>query len=522
VLDLMIADALVVDGTGAPAFAGGVGVAGDRIAWVGHEGQDPPAAVRRLDAGGTVLAPGFVDVHSHADLAPLVRPKMPSTIRQGVTTMVVGNCGSSPWPLAGFAEGIELVYDDPAAWSPPAWSGYGDYLDAIEAAGPAVNLATLVGHGTVRRQILGDGPRAPDAAELEQMRRLVREALEAGAFGLSTGLIYVPGIHASTDEVVALATEASACGGLYASHIRGEGRDLFTAVDEAIEIGRRAELPVHVSHLKCESSPVWGRAAELLERIHGAEDATGDQYPYAAWNSSLASLLPPWTSPSDLERMARDPSGRERLQAAVERGEPGFQSSVDGVGWEHIVIVGTKDERWRGQDVASIADEMGFEPFAAFVRLLVEDPSTSCIGHAMDEDDVRTIIADPEVFVASDSSSCEPSGPVGELPVHPREYGTFPRVLARYVREEGLLALEAAIRTMTSLPADRFGLGGRGRIEEGAVADLVVFDPSSIADEATFAAPHAFPSDIAAVIVNGIVAWDGDDITRGGRVLRRT
>jgi N-acyl-D-aspartate/D-glutamate deacylase len=517
VLDLVIADGLVVDGTGAPAFAGWVGVDGERIAVVGREGTPAPEATRTIEAAGAVVAPGFIDVHNHSDLSPLVLPEMPSVIRQGVTTVVVGNCGVSPWPLAGYPEGVELAYADPADHPVPTWGGFGDYLAAIDAAKPAVNMAALVGHGSVRLEVLGNERRAPDAAELDRMRGLVADAMDAGAVGLSTGLIYTPGIHATTDEVVALAEECATRGGIYASHIRGEGRDLFRAVDEALEIGRRAALPVHLSHLKCESSRVWGRAGELLDTIHGADDATGDQYPYAAWNSSLASLLPPWASPGQLTRVASDVSTRDRLRHAVEEGEEGFQSSVDGVGWDRIVIVGTKDERWRGLDVATIGEEMGFDPFAAFVRLLVEDPSTSCIGHAMHEDDVRTIVADPEVFVASDGSAIDPASPAGSLPVHPRDYGTFPRVLARYVREEGVLSLEAAIRKMTLLPADRFGLTDRGQIAEGSFADLVVFDPDTVTDEATYGSPHRFPMGVTSVVVNGL-AWSGQPpSTRSGR-----
>jgi N-acyl-D-amino-acid deacylase len=433
----------------------------------------------------------------------------------------VGNCGASPWPLAGYAEAVELAYGDPDDHPTPSWSGFGDYLDAVDAARPAVNVAALVGHGSVRLGVLGDDRRAPDPDELERMRSLVRDAVDAGAVGVSTGLIYTPGIHADTDEVVALAEESAAAGGIYASHIRGEGRDLFRAVDEALEIGRRAGLPVHISHLKCESSHVWGRADDLLGRLHDADDATGDQYPYAAWNSSLASLLPPWAPPGELPVLMRTANGRDRLRRAVEEGEDGFQSSVDGVGWDRIVIVGTADDRWRGRDLATIGEEMGFDPFAAFVRLLVEDPSTSCIGHAMHEDDVRTIVADPDVFVASDGSANDPSGPAGSLPVHPREYGTFPRVLGRSVRDERLLSLEAAVRKMTSLPADRFGLTGRGRIAEGASADLVVFDPEAVSDDATYAEPHRFPTGIRIVVVNGVIAFDGGAISRAGRVLRR-
>jgi len=521
VLDLLIADVLVVDGTGDAAFPGAVGVRGDRIAWLGRAGAVPPPAQRTIEGAGRILAPGFVDVHNHSDLSPFVLPAMPSTIRQGVTTVVVGNCGSSPWPLSSWEEGVQLAYGDPAKRPRPAWASWADYLDAIDEARPAVNVATLVGHGALRRESMGPERRPPTAGELSAMRRVATEAVEEGAFGMSSGLIYVPGMYAATDELVAVAEAVAAAGGLYASHIRGEGEHLFRAVDEAIEIGRRAGLPAHVSHLKCETALVAGRAGELLARLHGGDDVTGDQYPYTAWCSGLSSLLPPWAPVGGLEAIVRDREGRERLRRAVEEGEPDFQSSIAGVGWDAIVVVGTREVRWNGRDVASIAQELGFEPFAAMVALLRDDPDTSCIGHAMDEADVRTILADPDVFVASDASATAPDGPGGALPVHPREYGTFPRALA-LARDEGLLPLEAMIRKMTSLPAERFGLRDRGRVVEGGSADLVLVDPATVRDTATFEAPHAFPTGLDLVLVNGQVAWDGvAQAARAGRALRR-
>jgi N-acyl-D-amino-acid deacylase len=518
VLDLVVAGALIVDGTGSAPFPGAVGVDGDRVAWVGRENADMPAATRSIDASGAVLAPGFVDVHNHSDLAPWITPSMPSTIRQGVTTVVVGNCGSSPWPLAGFAEGVRLAYGDPADVPVPPWASFGDYLDDVDARRPAANIAALVGHGSIRSEVMGTARRPPSPEELARMRGLVVEAMAAGAVGLSTGLIYVPGIHSDTDEVVVLAEAAAGAGGLYASHIRGEGRDLFRAVDEAIGIGRRAELPVHISHLKCESKRVWGRAHDLLERIHSAPDVTGDQYPYEAWNSSLASLLPPW---AESDALRTDGATRERLRRAVEEGERDFQSSIDGVGWERIVVVDPIDDRWRGQDLASIASAMDVEPFDAFVALLREGRETSCIGHAMDPNDVRTILSDPDVMVASDASAIDPSGASGDLPVHPREYGTFPRALA-LARDERLMPLPPLIRKMTSLPAERFGLHDRGRIDVGSFADLVLFDADAVRDTSTYEAPQQFPEGIRLVTVNGSVAWEagGDASVRAGRTLR--
>jgi N-acyl-D-amino-acid deacylase len=521
VTDLLLMDGTVVDGSGAAPFPGWVAVSDARIEAVGRATERAPVAAATRSLRGQVIAPGFVDVHNHSDLSPFVLPDMPSTIRQGVTTVVVGNCGSSPWPLAGWGEALDLAYARPGALPRPAWASWGDYLDAIDAASPRVNVATLVGHGTVRREVLGDDRRPPTPAELDQMAGLVRDAIADGAVGLSSGLIYVPGIHAHTDELVAVATAAADAGGLYASHIRGEGRDLFAAVGEAIEIGMRARVPVHISHLKCESTRVWGRAGELLGMLRDGRDVTGDQYPYAAWNSSLSSLLPPWAPVEELPQIVR--AEPERLRDAVLLGEPGFQSSVDGVGWEHIVLVTAPEPRWRGRNMDAVAEDLGLDPFDAFVALLERDPDIACIGHAMDQADVDEILGDPAVFVASDASATSPVGPGGDLPVHPRDYGTFPRALAA-ARDRGLLSIEAMVRKMTSLPAARFGLHDRGALIAGYAADIVVFDAEGIRDTATFERPHSFPDGVGLVLVNGATAWSGggEPHERAGRALRHT
>jgi N-acyl-D-amino-acid deacylase len=522
--ELIVEGATIVDGSGEPAYFGSIGVRDGRLAWVVR--GDPPLdaeGASRLDAHGLVLTPGFVDAHNHSDLSPLVDPEMVSTLRQGVTTVVVGNCGSSPWPPAGAAECALMAGGEPGDMN-LGFTSFGDYLDRLDAARPAVNIAALVGHGAVRTQAMGSDRRPPTSDELDAMCRAVSDAMHQGALGLSTGLIYVPGSYSETDEVVALASAAGAAGGIYASHIRGEGAHLFRAVDEAIEIGRRAGVPAHVSHLKCESSVVWGRTEELLARFHGGEDITADQYPYTAWASVLWSLLPPWAPVSEIGRLRADPEAHQRLVHAVEHGErEAFQSSIEGVGWDRIVIEASGDGRWNGLSVHAIADASSIEPIEACFDLLEDDPETSCIGHAMDEDDVRAIMADPDVMVASDAIAMSPDGPLGTVPVHPRNYGTFPRVLGRYVRT-GVVTLETAVRKMTSVPADRVGLRGRGRINEGAHADLVLLDPATVDDASDFGAPHVFPQGIKAVIVNGAVAWNAGvpaaPIGRSGRVLR--
>lgn len=521
--DAWIGPALVVDGSGERPFIGSVGVRDGRIVVVERDSSAPARPARiQLDAAGLALAPGFVDVHNHSDLAPLLHPAMTSTVRQGVTTVVVGNCGMSPFPAAGARELATLVVGDRAP-DTLSFASFGEFLERLDAANPAVHVAALIGHGSVREAVMGLERRPPAAPELAAMAGAVAEAMEAGAIGLSSGLIYAPGLYATTDEVVIVAREAARTGGVYASHIRGEGRNLFAAIDEAIAIGARAGLSVHVSHLKCEGSHAWGRASEALERIHSADDCTADQYPYAAWASSLASLLPDWAPVRDIERLLADPGTAARLAREVEagRGET-FQSAVDGVGWGRIVIETTADRSCVGLDIAAIARRRHVDPARACFELLVEDPMTTCIGHAMRDDDVRTILADPAVFVASDAVAMDPAGPMGAVPVHPRNYGTFPRVLGPSVRD-GTLTLADAVRKMTSLPAQRFGLAGRGRISTGAWADLVLFDPTTISDTATFERPHALPVGVEAVLVDGIVAWrrGSDEITRAGGVIRR-
>jgi N-acyl-D-amino-acid deacylase len=358
------------------------------------------------------------------------------------------------------------------------------------------------------------------------MRDLLREALVEGAVGFSTGLVYAPGLHASTDEIASVATALAEVGGVYASHIRGEDENVFDAVGECIEIGRRAGVPSHVSHLKVETRPMWGRSEKLLElvdaeRARGA-DVTADQYPYDAWETSLASALPPWVTAEELPGVVADAAAAQRLFGSIELGEPGWASVGRGIGWDRIVLGShLADPSLTGRSIADVADERGIAAAEAIGQLLLADPHTGIVGHAMDEDDVRTIVSRADVFVATDGLAVSPNGPLGAFAVHPRYYGTFPRVLGRYAREERLLSLVDAVRKMTSLPAARFGLEHRGTIERGAFADLVVFDPERVTDRATFERPHTFADGIDVVIVNGRVAWDGSTLGRHGRALTR-
>jgi len=523
-VDLLIADASILDGTGAPAFRGTVGVTGDRIAAVLPPGTAEPQAARRIEAEGLVLAPGFVDVHQHSDLSPFTEPSMDSYLRQGVTTCVVGNCGSSAFPAEGVPELAALAGSRGLEAS---WRTFGEYLEAVEACRPALNVGALVGHGTLREAVLGaDQRRPPTAEEAAEMRRLLASALEEGALGLSTGLIYAPGLHASTQEIVELAAGLARRGGIYVSHVRGEGEQVFEAVAECIEIGRRTGVPAHLSHLKVEGRTMWGRAAELLERIDEARaagaDVSADQYPYTAWETELAAVLPPWVSAPELGAALADPDARARLERAIEEGEPGWESVGRSLGWDRVVLGSFPPEpELSGRAIAELAAERGVRPVELICELLLRDRFAGMLGHGMDEADVRTFLARPDVAVASDGIAVSPDGPLGAFAVHPRYYGTFTRVLGRYVREERLLPLETAVRKMTALPAERFGLAGRGRIEPGAFADLVLFDPGTVADRATYERPHAFAEGIRLVVVNGRVAFDGEPGERAGRALRR-
>jgi dihydroorotase/N-acyl-D-amino-acid deacylase len=523
VTDLLISNARILDGSGAPPSPGSVSVEGDRIVGILPEGATEPSAGERIDAAGRIVCPGFIDTHSHSDIMPFIEPWMDSALRQGITTVVAGNCGTSGAPGAGRAEGALMSGVD--ADQLPAWSSFAEYLDLVETATPSINVASLAGHGTIRGTVMGGARRPPDASEVAEMRRHLEEALEAGAVGLSTGLVYAPGMYATTDEVASLARVMSERGGVYASHIRAEGELVWDAVDEAIEIGRRAGVPAHISHLKLETEFVWGRVEELLGRIESARseglEVSADQYPYTAYETGLSSFLPPWAPVTDLPRILADPEQRARLERSVVEGEPGWQSSIRGVGWERITVVGNRNRGAIGTSLAALAEVDGGTPFDTMMELLQGDDETTIIGHAMQEPDVEAILAEPGVMVGTDGLAVSPRGPLGAFGVHPRYYGTFPRILGRYVRERRVLPLETAIRKMTALAADRFGLSGRGRIREGAFADLVLFDPDRVSDASTFAEPHVFPAGIDAVVVNGRVGWSGRPGSRNGRVLRR-
>ena len=535
--DLLIKNGRIVDGAGNPWYGGDMGVVEDRIAAIGRLSDSK--ARRVIDAGGLVVTPGFVDAHSHSDFSTLVYREMESTLMQGITTVVAGQCGSTAAPVN--PELREQMEKEANASLPPGitikitWTTFDDYLREEEKAGLGANVAHMVGHGAVRTAGMGEEARDPTPAELKRMKGLVAEAMEAGAYGLSSGLIYPPGIFAKTKELVELAKVAAVYGGVYDSHIRGEGRNLIKSVKEAITIGEKAGIPVQISHHKVANKAVWGQSVETLRLIEEARargvDVTVDQYPYRAGATSLRTLLPPWVHDGGTEKLLerlRDPKLREKMRDDIENGLLGWENFAGELGWENIYVSSIKSEKNKhleGKNMVDIMKAMGEEnEWTALWKLLLEDEGTpGMIVFSMDEGDVRRIMQSPFQMVGTDAGSCTTTGPFSRGKPHPRHYGTYPRVLGRYVREEKVLRLEEAVRKMTSFPAQRFGILDRGLLCPGMYADLVAFDPEKVLDTATFEDPHRFPEGMPYVVVNGRVAVDGGRYTGmlSGRTLRK-
>lgn len=520
-LDLILRGGLVFDGTGAEPFAADVGVRDGRVAAVGELSE--AASGRVVDVAGLYVAPGFIDIHTHSDLSVLYTPGMDSSLSQGVTTEVVGNCGFSlglaqagpdfALEQRGLARGgVELD-----------WSTMDQFLRRIEDSGVAINLVTLAGHGTLRKRVMGLAARKPDAAELDGMRRDLAAALEAGAVGLSSGLEYVPGMYADVAELTELAKVAKAAGGFYATHLRDEGDHLEEAVQEALAVAEGAGIALQLSHHKSEKKPNWGKVERTLAMVDAARargmDVLLDQYPYTAYQTGLATIaLPPWAAMGTAQAMAEqlaDPERRARVRDAM--------TPVD---WAAVEVASYPQRReWQGSSLSELAAREGKDPRDLVLEILATAETFVSAAHfALSESDVERVMTDRRVMIGSDAVAISPTGPASDDRPHPRSYGTFARVLGRYVRDQGLLAWSEAIRKMTSLPASRLGWPDRGRVAVGAVADLVAFDPLRITDAATFAAPHALALGVEYVAVGGALAIDRGAPTgsRTGKVLRRS
>jgi N-acyl-D-amino-acid deacylase len=523
VLDVLIKGGSVIDGSGAPPRPADVAIEGERVLAV--EPLPGAEAGHVIDATGLAVAPGFIDMHSHADFVLPGLPTADSKVHQGFTLEVVGNCGASLAPLNPLRRQDVI---DTALTVPPLrwdWTSFGSYLDRLRQAGTSLNVAALVGHGTVRIAAMGTGDARPGPAELRAMQGEVRRAMEEGAVGLSTGLIYPPGVFADTEEIVALARAAADAGGLYASHIRGEGDTLLAAIAEAIEIGRQAQLPVQISHLKAAGRTNWPKMAEAIALIEQARadglDVTADMYPYPAGSTGLSALLPTWAHAGGRDALlARlsDPAERARLRDALDG--PGLAADA---GWPNILISGCPaTPRHEGRTLAEIAAERRQPGSEAVLDVLREARAdVDMILFMMSEENVALGLRQPWVMIGSDGEGRATDGPYATGKPHPRNYGTCPRLLGHYVRERGLVPLEEAVRKMTSLPAAKLRLRDRGVLRPGTFADIVVFDPATVSDTATFTDPHRYPEGIPWVLVNGrpVVAEGRHTGSRPGRVL---
>ncbi len=486
--DLIIRNARLLDGSGRDAVTGDIAIEGDTIAALGTVTQ---SAKDTLDARGLALAPGFIDVHTHDDFAAVLHPDMAFKTLGGVTTCVVGNCGmgAAPWPEA--MRMAQAMHPRPL----PEWNGYAGYLGHLEKHPPSVNIAALIGHGTARLAAMGTAAREPTTAEMAKMKTIVQEGLDAGAVGLSSGLIYDPGRYAQTDELVTLASLMKDTGALYATHMRDEGVGLLESVREAIAIGERAQVPVQISHHKASGRAAWGLVSQSLALIEAAQkkgiDVHADQYPYTAGSTIFSAVF-------------RDGA----------LGGKGLGSiPPEGV----VIASAAHHPEWEGKSIAQLATAMGSEPVEAASRVLKEEPGATVVVHTMCEDDVRTVMRHPSTMIGSDGL------PTLEGKPHPRLYGSFARVLGHYAREERVLTLAEAIHRMTGFPAAKFGFADRGTLRPGARADLVLFDPEKIVDRGTFEDPKQTPAGIAAVWVNGtLTVIDGSATgARAGQVLRR-
>ena len=528
--DVIIANGRIIDGTGSPWYTGDVGIREGHIAAIGKL-QGAPAK-RRIDAAGLVVAPGFIDMLGQSEFTILVDPRLPSKIYQGITTEITGE-GTSAAPLVGFAR-TEAAQTLEHYGLKADWQSLGEYFARLERQGIGINLASYVGATTLREVVIGGENRAPTPAELERMRALVRDAMLDGAVGVSTSLEYAPAPYAGTQELIALAAEAAPYGGIYATHMRSEGDGLMSALDETFRIAREAHIPAEIWHLKVAGKKNWGHMPEVIKRIEAARaaglDITADTYAYTAWFNDMSAFVPPWAHDGGNEKMVerlKDPAMRARIIKDIKTPSDTWDNEWDEVpGPESILIGVVKNPALRslqGQTLAAIAKSRGKEPIETLLDILVEDNGyTGCAVFGMQEDDVALALVQPWVSVNNDSSGTSPEGILGAEHPHPRAYGTFPRILHKYVREEHRLSLEEAIRKFSALPAQRMRLTDRGVLKRGLWADVVVFDPATITERSTFSSPNLLAAGMRWVLVNGVPVIDEGHMTgaKPGRVLR--
>ncbi len=529
--DLILTHGHIVDGTGSPWYSGDVGIRDGRIAAIGNLAG--AKAKRRIDVQGKVVAPGFIDMLGQSELTILVEPRLPSKIYQGITTEITGEGGSIAPITDALVTEDKLGYDHYGIKAD--WRTLGQYFARLEKQGMGINLATYVGATQVRRVVIGEENRPPTPAELDRMKGLVREAMEQGAMGLSTSLQYAPAPYASTEELIALAAESARYGGIYATHMRSESEAEMAAIDEAIRIAREAHTAVEVWHLKTAGQRNWGRMPDIVAKIDEARrqgvDITADTYAYPAWFNSFSAFVPPWAHEGGDDKLIarlQEPTTRARIRKEMESTAPVEWDNE----WQEIpgpeaillsVFQSPALVPLQGKTLAEVAKMRGKEPIETLFDLLIEDRGyTGVAVFGMSEPDVLLALKQPWVSICNDSQGTSTEGLLGKEHPHPRAYGTFPRILRKYVREDHQLTLSEAIRKFTALPAQRMHLADRGVLKQGMWADVVVFDPATIHDAATFENPNQLSEGMEYVLVNGVPVIDGGKMTGAlpGKVLR--
>ncbi|MCL4477784.1 MAG: D-aminoacylase [Deltaproteobacteria bacterium] len=505
--NIIIKNGFVVDGTGDKGYYADIEITGDKIV---HLSKTSLSVDEFIDASGMVVAPGFIDVHSHSDYHILLNPYAESKVRQGVTTEVNGNCGYSITPVDGIImkERQEQYY-----------TSYGlklniksisDYVELVNSQGTSLNILMLIGHGTLRGSVMGRKAEQPTDKDMQTMKSLVRQSMEQGASGISTGLAYTPGAYAKTDEVIELAKVVKEYNGIYATHMRSEGSALLESIEEAVTIGREAGLPVEISHLKTMYPENWKKIDRAFEIIENAKksgiDVDADRYPYISAYTGLASVMPDWVYADSTEMALRrlgDRSVRNRIENELKQRHEDMKDYFSRIMLSQCFV--EEDKRFEGMYITDIAKKLNIEPIEVVYQLLIKEGlMTTAIYFAMSEDNLKRIITKPYVSIGSDAGLRADYGPLYEGKPHPRSYGTYPRVFSDFVKT-GLLTLEQAVYKMTSMPAEKMKLKKRGQIKEGWYADIVIFSPERMQDDATYKEPHVYPQGIHTVIVNGDV-----------------
>ena len=527
--DLVITNGHIIDGTGSPWYFGDVGIRDGKVAAIGNLAAAPRK--RTIDAAGKVVAPGFIDMLGQSELSMLVDPRLPSKIYQGITTEITGE-GNSIAPLND-----ALIQSDLAGYQhyhiTPDWRTFRQYFARLEKQGMGINLASYVGATQVRRMILGDDNVQPTPAQLDQMKSLVRDAMKDGAVGVSTALEYAPAPYAKTDELIALAAEGGKYGGIYSTHMRNESNSVLDAIDEALRIGREAHVPVEIWHIKVAGKNNWGRMPEVVAKINAARaagaDVTADTYAYTAWFNDFSAFVPQWAHDGGTAKLVarlKDPATRERIRKEMLTPSKDWDNEWQEIPGPDAIMIGVvqnpKMLPLQGKRLSEIAKLWNKDPIDALLDFLIEDPDTGVAVFGMSQPDVTLALQQPWVAIDNDSSGTSPEGILGQEHPHPRAYGTFPRILRKYVREEKVLTLQDAIRKFSALPAQRLRLTDRGVLKSGMWADVVIFDPATVRDLATFDNPNQLSEGMEYVLVNGVPVIEQGKMTGAlpGKVLR--